>query len=697
MRQVPFLTVVLLCLGYLWAIVTAAKGQDYGCLANSPCLRGYTANHVAISRPIFCAQGVIDQPFTYTTRGENTEAAVAATWARRFRLAENFLSMEMDRWTHGTVLVDGFQTGGAGFYPSNWMGDLNSIALDTRCTEGVRAGTTCTKITFSAPFANEGWAALGWAYPDKNFGNFAGRDITGATCLRGWIRGKGLVAIKIGSSPDKKGPPKPFRDPFEVSKFCILDPQWRPFVLRIPPGKDLRSVITGFTVVCNGADNPNGSVVYLAEVAYDDAKSNFHRLIRSYVPVVGKEDDYIRQPAHLYDNALCILAFLARNDAEGTRRARLLADAICWAQDHDRDFNDGRLRNAYCCGMLEDPATNKARIPGIYNEKKEVFEEDSYALGSDTGNNAWAVIALTTCAAIVEPGNRDSRYLRAAVRNAEWIEKHFRQDDSWGGYSAGFKVLEPTHGGSQKEVKWRSTEHNLDCAVAFEKLARLTGQSEWHRRALHARKFVLRRDESVLRQGELMKEMWKSEGRCGFFWTGIDDRTWQVNPIAPADAQTWAVLALGYDADFADRIGWSDPRQLPPCLDWLERNCRVEQGDAKGYRFSNKGRGIWPEGSAHLATCYRVLGNSAEARRVLLEMLYLDPPRELKSLGVSGPDPFGGIHAAYGGEADTGIRQDYGEWTYKPRQHIGATAWFLLAARGRNPYWLEGTPRNDAH
>jgi hypothetical protein len=30
-----------------------------------------------------------------------------------------------------------------------------------------------------------------------------------------------------------------------------------------------------------------------------------------------------------------------------------------------------------------------------------------------------------------------------------------------------------------------------------------------------------------------------------------------------------------------------------------------------------------------------------------------------------------------------------GKWTYPARPHLGATAWFLLAGKGKNPYWLE--------
>src|SRR5205823_973399 len=101
----------------------------------------------------------------------------------------------------------------------------------------------------------------------------------------------------------------------------------------------------------------------------------------------------------------------------------------------------------------------------------------------------------------------------------------------------------------------------------------------------------------------------------------------------------------------------------------------------------------WPEGCAHVAASYHYLGDKKRAGIVLDELLKLTPPSKS---GAKGARPVG-IPAAITGVAETGFEKEFApevvdKWTYPARQHIGATAFFLLAARGRNAYWIEGSP-----
>jgi hypothetical protein len=81
-----------------------------------------------------------------------------------------------------------------------------------------------------------------------------------------------------------------------------------------------------------------------------------------------------------------LLYFLSLDDEDSLRRAGLLANAIVDAQTNDRANENGSWRNAYSCGPLLDPATNKARLPGIYSKEKGRMLEDRYTVSSDAGN-----------------------------------------------------------------------------------------------------------------------------------------------------------------------------------------------------------------------------------------------------------------------------------------------------------------------
>ena len=65
--------------------------------------------------------------------------------------------------------------------------------------------------------------------------------------------------------------------------------------------------------------------------------------------------------AYTYDQALAIMALVAMGD---TARARRIGDALIYAQNHDRFWHDGRLRNAYLAGPVEDGA---AKLPGQFS------------------------------------------------------------------------------------------------------------------------------------------------------------------------------------------------------------------------------------------------------------------------------------------------------------------------------------------
>lgn len=623
-------------------------------------------------------------------------ARAASPLEVRAREAHQFVVDQMDLWTSGTVVVDERASGGAGFYPTNRSGDVGDLELDDGCTAVPARGTTCLALTYD-PHGPQGHAEVVWTYPDRpvpdwgNWGQAAGRDITGARRLRGFIRGrKGGEHVELLMGGVNREPhhdaKKPFQDSFgPVSIHKELGTHWEPFSLEIPSEARCESVIGGFGCAFSKLFCPAKTTIYLDDVRFDDAIPDVARLVRSYVPVADRGDDPIRNAAFLYDNALLLLYFCACDDAQSARRARLLADSIVDAQSHDRSDSDGRWRNAYSCGPLIDPATETARLPAVYSPEQQGMREDRYTVSTDTGNMAWAIIGLLAAHQRFEAGreNPPHRYLNAARRAARWLDEHCRADDDLGGYSGGYEGWELSKSNSQAPHKlaWRSTEHNLDLAVALEKLSRATSGEErrfWHDRGRHARKFVF--------------AMWNAEGQ--HFWVGIRDCGGTRNRDAiAADVHAWSLLALGHDLEFRRLIAWSGPGEVPCVLAWVEAHCREEGGGVSGYRFSDRGKGIWPEGCSQMAACYRYLGDNRRAEAILGKLLRVSPSGSGPGEGTASH----GILAAHAKAAETGFIKEFypgvaGKWNYPRRQHLGATAWFLLAMRAANPYWLEGLP-----
>jgi exo-beta-1,3-glucanase (GH17 family) len=621
-------------------------------------------------------------------------AAAAGPLRLRLREAHAWVVEQMDLWTIGTTICDDRGSGGQGYYPMNLAGDYKDLRIDDGCAKAPAGGLSCVEITYT-PEGEKGWATAMWAYPDRpgpNWGEVKGRDITGARKLRGSIRGHDggeVVELAVGgvNREPHHNEKLPHQDPFgPVTVRAKLSKEWQPFTIDLPAKTSLESVIGGFRCTFSKALTPNKATIYLDEVRFDDGTPEMPRLVRSYVPMAEPKDDAIRNAAFLYDNAVLLLYFLSLDDEDSLRRAKLLANAIVDAQTNDRAYEDGRWRNAYSCGPLLDQATNKARLPGIYSKEKGRMLEDRYTVSSDAGNTGWAIIALLSAHAKLEAGKVKPpyRFLNSARRAGKWLEENCRVDDALGGYSGGYEGWEKTPENPTEPVKleWRSVEHNLDLAVAFEKLSDAVGREkgkEWLERARHARKFVFK--------------MWNPKGN--HFWVGVRDRKGTLNEDAiPGDIHTWALLALGHDPEFRTLIGWAGPGRLPRILEWVEAHCREEASSGSGYRFSDKGKGVWPEGCAHVASSYLYLGEKKRAMAVLDNLLKLTPPARPGGKNVRPA----GIPAAVAGVAETGFIKEFApgvvdKWTYPARPHLGASAWFLLAGHGTNPYWLEGPPK----
>ncbi|MFD5403224.1 Tat pathway signal sequence domain protein [Streptomyces griseorubiginosus] len=390
------------------------------------------------------------------------------------------------------------------------------------------------------------------------------------------------------------------------------------------------------------------------------------RLTQSYSDQAG-----LFSTAFTYDNALAILAQLA--SPGGGSRAVALGDALLYAQTHDPDHDDGRLRQAYNVGPYtfydgSPQPDGFVRADGTAN----VGTQFGFT-GTAVGDMAWAGVALAALAG--RTGQR--RFLTGAVRIGEWIERVGRTDEPLGGYKFGVD-------GADRKLPFTSTEHNTDLVGLFGRLARLTGDRVWRERRARARAFV--------------EKMWEPEG--GFFYTGTNDGVTINKSPVPEDTQTWTHLALASPAH-ARSLDWAASELA--VRDTADRpNSTVPSGQSyEGVTFSSASlladesapiaagqpkpdrNGVWFEGTAHLALALRERGRAGDDKRARRLLGSIERAQERLGDGqTTGGTPLparSGIVSA-SSPLDTGFG-----FGYYPYRHTGATAWYLLAASRTNP------------
>jgi hypothetical protein len=341
------------------------------------------------------------------------------------------------------------------------------------------------------------------------------------------------------------------------------------------------------------------------------------------------EDGPLRSVAFLYDDAVAAIALVGCGEAG---RARRIGDAMLVALDHDRAWHDGRLRNAYAAGPVETPV----KLGGWWDKAQGRWLEDRYQVSSDTGNMAWAMLALLA----LDRALGDKRYRDGAVRIGNWVVG--RGDNRGaGGFTGGFSGWEPT----PAAVQWKSTEHNTDLAGAFALLAKATGDAGWTDRARQAAGFV--------------GAMW--DDGCACFAVGTGDDGVTPNHVLALDAQLWPLLAIPAMAPHAD-----------PGLATVDS--RLTVGD--GYTYSDAGNALWTEGTAQAALVWALLGHPDKA--------------DLANRAVQGQRaPRGGYFATpqlrlatgFADAANPGMQRYY---YHLP--HLAAAAWAALAEKHFNPF-----------
>ncbi len=259
---------------------------------------------------------------------------------------------------------------------------------------------------------------------------------------------------------------------------------------------------------------------------------------------------------------------------------------------------------------------------------------------SDVGNMAWVGQALVQLYAKTS----DAAYLNGALAIANWLQANTYDTRGAGGYTGGY-----TSGG--RKIEWKSTEHNIDVYAFFTILATESGQTAWSAHAAWAKQFVA--------------SMW--EAKEGRFYVGtLDDGKTPNKPFKPEDVNSWSYLAF------------ANP-QWAAAPSWDVKNLGVSKGGFSGVSFCSGDRsGVWFEGTAHLAGALELRdenGDRARAEKYIGDVAYAQ---------VHGPNGDGlGIIAA----SKNGLSDCDGD-KYYASLHVGATAWYVLAAGDANPFLL---------
>lgn len=391
-----------------------------------------------------------------------------------------------------TLYVYKDQFSPSNFYvPSGWMGDMDQLHVDEGVPDPAYPGATVTRFTYDASPGGLGWAGIYYQWPDNNWGTNpdGGHDLSGATKLVFRARGEqGNEKITFGMG----GTTGAYGDSTSKhERYLTLSAEWQEYIIDLS-GYDLSRIVGGFYWSASRFQNPNGATFYVDDIRYVFDTPSWPHLIPSYVTDASQPDDkHFAGSAHVYDNALAILAFLARGQESDLRRARDIADALLYAQDHDPYFSDGRLRNVYHAETLSG------------SEGVVWYWNDAYGAGSHVGNMSWAALTL----ARMYQATNESKYLDAAARLGDWIYDHTYDTRFYGGYRGGYDGW----GADQKRNDWKSTEHNIDAYIAFALLYDLSGEAKWWQYALHAKQFT--------------RSMWldsklEDGTPTGWFWTG---------------------------------------------------------------------------------------------------------------------------------------------------------------------------------
>lgn len=158
------------------------------------------------------------------------------------------------------------------FTPAGYMGHVSGITIDAANTSVVHAPAS-SSIRVSYKPGGERWAGayflhVSGRYPQGNWGDEPGLNLSGAIALTFWARGENAseqVEFKAGGVADTS---KRYRDDFEVTLGTKkLTTEWQQYTIDLS-GKNLEGVLGAFAWIAQDSLNANGLTFYLSELTF---------------------------------------------------------------------------------------------------------------------------------------------------------------------------------------------------------------------------------------------------------------------------------------------------------------------------------------------------------------------------------------------------------------------------------------------
>ncbi len=525
---------------------------------------------------------------------------------------------------------------------------------------------TCLEVHYNGSAGADGWQwrIINWEPPGADSGNLENSpDLTTATEIKFRVRAiSGTESFAVRSSL------------FSGERTYTVGTAWQEITIPISNPSD--QVAYGFQLVVKDAprdlyfdnirfERPNRQMsVPIESVTSNNPRIDALRFAASFeLPDSYTDESSLPNSAYGYDNALALLAYMARWDNDDQRRAKIIADAFVAVHQAD-DPAENALRNTYSTGDLFDAGGN-LRSPGWFDDASGDFLQDQFDITRHVGNVTWPGVALCQYHQKLNGTGDRSDYLDMAIDLGNWVETYTRSPDLYGGYRGG-KI-----GFDQEIATWRSTEHNIDVWAHFECLYQQTSDSTWHARALHAKRFVdnmysdARTD--VIPAGLFPEPV---------FLTGTLDKAHReiINGNAlVSDTESWTALAI-YDY-------WDT-------LEWIETNAITTDNGLTCTDFNNDQDGVWFEGCGQYETARRLAAvhdtGSDQSRHLNLADTYGGQNTAAQNATST---LFGkGIRHASSDNVSTGF-----DWEYFSYPAIASTVWPIYGTLDFNPYWAIAT------
>jgi len=157
------------------------------------------------------------------------------------------------------------------FMSSGWMGDLENWpgdpqeVFDEACSDNPHSGDTCIRINYTPGIV--GLSGIYWQFPERNWGELLGYDLSVASKIVFWARGKEGGEMAGFEAGGIQNPEEEFQDSFHTSIIVNLTKQWTKYAMDLAEA-NLSTVIGGFCWVTNETQNPEGCVIYLDNIYY---------------------------------------------------------------------------------------------------------------------------------------------------------------------------------------------------------------------------------------------------------------------------------------------------------------------------------------------------------------------------------------------------------------------------------------------